>query len=105
MIDPDTRAKFDQAVTRARREGRDLGEVLDEAALLLTVVRREQVAQQGLTDLGEAFDRRDPSAFMIRHHGRADGSPQDMHTAVAAFLHAHINSKQVDLPRHRGHRA
>lgn len=102
MIDAETRARFDAAVSQARRQGRDLAEVLDELSLLHTPVRQEAAAQQGLMDLWEAFERREASMFMQMFHGRTYGSPQDMHQAIAAWVQARITSGQVDLPRRRG---
>lgn len=95
MISPDLSARVDDLVARARRTGRPLAAVLDDAKLLVTPLREEEIVEVYMRDLLARFERRDAALFMRSMWGRSHGSPQDMYDAIHGWLTAYVNQGRV----------
>lgn len=88
MLDPETFARVIQAQEDAKRLGLSLAEVLDRRGLLLTPKREHALQVRVLDDLLRRLDRQSANKVMTYYHGRVDGTPAEMFTAMYSWVEA-----------------
>lgn len=84
-IDRVTWARWRRARETARREGRELAEVLNQDALLFTQHRCLTVQAIELRSAAQLLETVSPAAFMAAY-GRTGNSALDMQRAVVSWL-------------------
>lgn len=92
--DPATYAKFQAAVTKSRRLGRPLVEILEADGLLTTEARIHMIQVEVLADVIRRFEKQSPNRLMSFYtgkldasgHGRVEGTGAEMFAAVEMWL-------------------
>ncbi len=73
-------------IDKARREGRDLWEVMEADGLMLTKARTRQVQSQALTAMLFILDRETAEGILRRYLGGRPATPQDMFDALTEWV-------------------
>ncbi len=86
MVDQVTFERYRSAEALAKRDGREVIEVLDGAGLLLTPKVEHIIAVRAVKELITRLEQKTPAELMQFFLQRADGTPRDMFECVLSWM-------------------
>lgn len=90
-LDPETWLKVHAILSQAQRAGRDPGEELQRAGLILTPARELQLRVAGMRFLHQEIVSWRPVELLRRKfHASHPTTPADMYACIAEFMEEHI---------------
>lgn len=97
MIDPEFREAWDRNVALHYKLGTALVEQVDQAGLLLTAQRRDQVEYLALRALQDKLGARVAVTMMQLAHRRAQGTPDEMFRAISEWMGDYIRGNRTHM--------
>ena len=82
----DGKELVDSLMAKARREGRDLWDVMESDGFMLTKTRSRQIKSQALDAMLYILEAETAERVLQRYLGGRPGTPQDMFDAMLAWI-------------------